>query len=94
VRGRLKLDDGAVRALREQHKSLLPIGVAEVLGEFHRGEVVACIDSHGRDIARGLVNYGSDEARRIARQPSNQIAALLGYMDEAEIIHRDNLVLL
>jgi len=94
VRGRLKLDDGAVRALREQHKSLLPIGVAEVVGEFHRGEVVACIDADGRDIARGLVNYGADEARRIARQPSSHIEALLGYMDEAELIHRDNLVLL
>lgn len=94
VRGRLKLDDGAVRALREQGKSLLPIGVAGVVGDFHRGEVVACIDGDGRDIARGLVNYGSDEARRIARHPSNQIASLLGYMDEVELIHRDNLVLL
>jgi len=94
VRGRLKLDDGAVRALREQGKSLLPIGVAEVIGEFHRGEVVACSDSDGRDIARGLVNYGADEARRIARQPSSRIEALLGYMDAAELIHRDNLVLL
>jgi len=94
VRGRLKLDDGAVRALREQGKSLLPIGVAEVVGDFHRGEVVACIDGDGRDIARGLVNYGADEARRIARHPSSQIASLLGYMDEAELIHRDNLVLL
>ncbi|MDP2832258.1 MAG: glutamate 5-kinase [Pseudomonadota bacterium] len=94
VRGRLKLDDGAVRALREQGKSLLSIGVAEVVGEFHRGEVVACSDGDGRDIARGLVNYGSDEARRIARHPSGQIASLLGYMDEVELIHRDNLVLL
>jgi glutamate 5-kinase len=94
VRGRLRLDAGAVRALREQGKSLLPIGVVEVSGEFHRGEVVACIDADGRDIARGLVNYGSDEARRIARQPSNRIETVLGYMDEVELIHRDNLVLL
>ncbi len=94
VRGRLLLDDGAVRALREQGKSLLPIGVVEVVGDFHRGEVVACIDGHGRDIARGLVNYGASDARRIARQPSGQIETLLGYMDEAELIHRDNLVLL
>jgi len=94
VRGRLRLDAGAVRALREQGKSLLPIGVVEVSGEFHRGEVVACIDADGRDIARGLVNYGSDEARRIARQPSNRIETVLGYMDEVELVHRDNLVLL
>jgi len=94
VRGRLRLDAGAVRALREQGKSLLPIGVVEVSGEFHRGEVVACIDADGRDIARGLVNYGSDEARRIARQPSNRIESVLGYMDEVELVHRDNLVLL
>ncbi len=94
VRGSLRLDEGAVRALRLQGKSLLSIGVAEVIGEFHRGEVVACIDTQGRDIARGLVNYGADEARRIARQPSSQIAILLGYMDEAELIHRDNLALL
>ena len=94
VRGRLRLDAGAVRALREQGKSLLPIGVVEVSGEFHRGEVVACIDADGRDIARGLVNYGSDAARRIARQPSNRIESVLGYMDEVELVHRDNLVLL
>lgn len=94
VRGRLKLDEGAVRALREQGKSLLPIGVAEVMGHFHRGEVVACIGPDGQDIARGLVNYGADEARRIARQPSARITELLGYMDEVELIHRDNLVLL
>jgi glutamate 5-kinase len=94
VRGRLLLDDGAVRALREQGKSLLPIGVVEVVGDFHRGEVVACIDGEGHDIARGLVNYSAIDARRIARQPSGQIEALLGYMDEAELIHRDNLVLL
>ena len=94
VRGSLRLDEGAVRALRLQGKSLLSIGVAEVIGEFHRGEVVACIDTQGRDIARGLINYGADEARRISRQPSSQIAILLGYMDEAELIHRDNLALL
>jgi glutamate 5-kinase len=94
VRGRLRLDAGAVRALRELGKSLLPIGVVEVTGDFHRGEVVACIDAEGHDIARGLANYGADEARRIARQPSSQIETLLGYMEEAELIHRDNLVLL
>ena len=94
VRGRLHIDAGAARALSEQGKSLLPIGVIEVQGEFQRGEVVACIDPEGRDIARGLVNYSADEARRIARQPSGRIEALLGYIDEPELIHRDNLVLL
>ncbi|TCJ19532.1 glutamate 5-kinase [Parasulfuritortus cantonensis] len=94
VRGSLVLDAGAVRALSVQGKSLLPIGVVEVRGEFRRGEVVGCIDSNGQDIARGLVNYGSEEARRILRKPSSEIAAILGYQDEPELIHRDNLALL
>jgi glutamate 5-kinase len=94
VRGKLVLDAGAARALTEQGKSLLPIGVSEVIGHFQRGEVVACLDPNGNDIARGLVNYNADEARRILRKPSSQIEAVLGYMDEAELIHRDNLALL
>ncbi len=94
VRGVLKLDAGAVKALREQHKSLLPIGVCEVSGEFERGEVVRCCDEHGAEVARGLVNYGSAEARRILKTPSNEIETKLGYVDERELIHRDNLVLL
>ncbi len=94
VRGRLVLDAGAVRALREQGKSLLPIGVKEVKGQFQRGDVVTCLDEAGRDIARGLVNYGAGEAARIARKPSAAIEGILGYVDEPELIHRDNLVLL
>jgi glutamate 5-kinase len=94
VRGRLVLDAGAVTALTEQGKSLLPIGVVEVQGEFHRGEIVACVAPDGRDIARGLANYDADEARRIARHPSAEIESVLGYMDEPELIHRDNLALL
>lgn len=94
VAGRVRVDDGAARALTGQGKSLLPIGVIDIEGEFPRGAVVACIDPQGRDIARGLVNYGADEARRIARRPSREIEAILGYVDEPELIHRDNLVLL
>ena len=94
VRGKLVLDCGAVSALREQGKSLLPVGVTEVIGEFQRGEVVGCVGPDGHDVARGLVNYGADEARRIARKPSGDIEAVLGYVDEPELIHRDNLALL
>jgi glutamate 5-kinase len=94
VRGTLTLDAGAVRALREQGKSLLPIGVHEASGEFERGEVVSCLDEARREVARGLVNYSAAETRRILRTPSNEIEARLGYVDEPELIHRDNLVLL
>ncbi|HEY9148484.1 MAG TPA: glutamate 5-kinase [Gammaproteobacteria bacterium] len=93
VRGRLLLDAGAVRVLRESGKSLLPVGVREVYGEFQRGEMVACTDEQGNEVARGLVNYSSDEARKIQGQPSKRIEELLGYVDEPELIHRDNLVL-
>ncbi len=94
VSGRIRLDGGAVRALRNEGKSLLPIGVTEIGGEFERGAVVAILDEHGNDIARGLVNYSADEARRIARHASNEIESILGYVDELELIHRDNLALL
>ncbi|MCU0766571.1 MAG: glutamate 5-kinase [Gammaproteobacteria bacterium] len=93
VRGRLTLDDGAVRVLREQGRSLLAVGVRAVAGEFSRGEVVACVDSQGKEVARGLVNYGAEDARRIMGQPSSRIAEILGCMDDEELIHRDNLVL-
>jgi len=94
VRGRLVLDDGAVRVLRESGKSLLAVGVREVEGHFARGDVVACVDGEGHEIARGLVNYAADEARRIIGQPSSRIESILGYIDDEELIHRDNLVLL
>ncbi len=93
VRGRLVLDAGATRVLRESGRSLLPVGVREVQGTFHRGEMVACIDEQGREVARGLVNYAAEEARRIMGQPSDRIESLLGYVVEPELIHRDNLVL-
>jgi len=94
VSGKITLDDGAVRALRKEGKSLLPIGVTGVGGNFQRGAVVALLDGDGNDIARGLVNYSADEARLIARKPSSEIETILGYIDEPELIHRDNLVLL
>lgn len=93
VAGHFVLDAGAVRALREQGTSLLPVGVVEVWGTFDRGEVVACLDQEGREIARGLANYGADEARRIQGHASDAIEAALGYIDDPELIHRDNLVL-
>ncbi len=92
MRGRLVLDDGAARALAAGGKSLLPVGVKLVQGEFERGEVIACVDGQGQEIARGLVNYSAAEARRIAGRPSSEIESLLGYVDEPELIHRDNLV--
>jgi glutamate 5-kinase len=94
VAGRLTLDDGAVRALTHDGKSLLPIGVVAVTGSFGRGEIVTCVAPDGREVARGLVNYGAQEAARILRRPSSEIEAVLGYVDEPELIHRDNLVLL
>jgi glutamate 5-kinase len=94
VSGRLSLDAGAVKALARDGKSLLPIGVVELSGQFVRGEVVACLDPAGREVARGLVNYSAEETRRIMRHASGEIESILGYVDEPELIHRDNLVLL
>ena len=94
VAGKLVLDAGAIKALRSDGKSLLPIGVKSVSGEFERGAVVACVSEDGQDIARGLTNYNAEEARRIAGHASQEIETLLGYGGDTEIIHRDNLVLL
>ena len=91
--GRLILDHGAADALKGG-KSLLPIGVLAVEGEFERGAAVACIGPDGREIARGLSNYGSGEARLIARKSTAEIEGILGYIDEPEIVHRDNLIAL
>ncbi len=93
LRGAVVVDDGAVRKLREEGKSLLPIGVVSVTGEFARGDVIAVRSQAGAEVARGLANYSSAEARLIARKPSSQIEGLLGYANEPELIHRDNLVL-
>jgi glutamate 5-kinase len=93
LKGRLSLDEGAVKVLKDSGKSLLSIGVTAVEGDFSRGDLVACVDTEGYEVARGLVNYGADETRLIMRQPSSHIEKLLGYVDEPELIHRDNLVL-
>ena len=93
LKGKVVLDAGAVRALRLQGSSLLPIGVQDVVGDFSRGDVVSCVDTKDTEIARGLANYSAIETRRIMRLPTGQIEATLGYIDESELIHRDNMVL-
>ena len=93
VKGKLILDAGAVKVLTEQGRSLLAVGVSAVQGKFTRGELVSCVDSHGVEIARGLVNYNSDEANRIKGQSTEAISKILGYRDDDELIHRDNLVI-
>jgi glutamate 5-kinase len=92
VSGTLRLDVGACEVLRDAGRSLLAVGVTGVEGSFSRGAIVACVDPQGREVARGMVNYDAEETRRIMGQPSARIADLLGYVDEPELIHRDNLV--
>jgi glutamate 5-kinase len=91
--GSVTLDTGAAAALVSGGKSLLAVGVTGVTGEFNRGDVVSALDPQGKEIARGLCNYGAGEVRKIAGKPTKEIAALLGYVAETELIHRDNLVL-
>ena len=93
LRGSITLDEGAVAKVRDEGKSLLPIGMVAVEGEFSRGEVIAIRDASGQEIARGLANYASAEARLLCRKPSTEFEALLGYAAEPEMVHRDNLVL-
>jgi glutamate 5-kinase len=93
LRGAVIVDDGAVAKVRDEGKSLLPIGVVQVQGEFRRGDVIAVRSGAGVEVARGLANYSSAEARLIARKPSARIESLLGYVNEPELIHRTNLVL-
>lgn len=92
AQGQLLLDDGAVRGIVEQGRSLLPIGITAVSGEFERGDLVSCIDGQGRERARGLANYSSVEAHALMGKASAQIEPTLGYCGEEEMIHRDNLV--
>ena len=94
TRGELVVDEGAARALVERGRSLLPAGVTEVRGRFGIGDPVACVDSEGRELARGLAAYASDEIRRIAGQTTGKIPQVLGYSNGDEVIHRDDLVLI
>lgn len=93
LRGELVLDDGAVKVLKQSGRSLLPIGIKKITGEFNRGDLVACKDLQGNEVARGLANYNFLDAAKIIGQPSKKIPELLGYDNEPEMIHRDNLVL-
>ena len=90
--GDLVLDDGAVKVLRKSGRSLLPVGVTAINGSFARGDMVRCLNNKGKQIANGLVNYSSVEARQIIGKSSDRIESILGYVDEAELIHRDNMV--
>ena len=94
ISGTLKIDQGAADMLSQRGKSLLAVGVVEVDGDFKRGEIVACVDPQGKEIAHGLVNYGASETRQIMGKSSDKFEQLLGYVDSAELIHRDDLVLL
>jgi glutamate 5-kinase len=92
--GELVLDAGAVQKLAKEGKSLLPIGVVAVRGEFGRGALVTCMGEDGKEIARGLANYTASEVKRIMRHASSEIEGILGYVEAPELVHRDNLVLL
>lgn len=92
VAGVLVLDDGAVNILKTSGKSLLPVGVVAVRGEFQRGDLVSCEDTSGVEVARGLVNYSSIESEKIKQQTSDKLESILGHSADPELIHRDNLV--
>ena len=94
VGGKLVLDAGAVKVLKTDGKSLLSIGVLEVQGSFERGDVVACLNEAGVEVARGIVNYNSADTSRIKRKASSEIEKILGYVEESELIHRDNLIVI
>ena len=91
-KGRLVLDDGAVSKIAGEGRSLLPIGVVEVSGQFVRGDLVSCVDSGGHEVARGLVNYSADDAKKLVRTASADIEVRVGYGGDPEMIHRDNMV--
>lgn len=93
AKGTLVLDTGAVNVLRSSGKSLLPIGVKSMRGNFQRGEMVVCYDESGHEVARGLINYSSIEANKIAGHPSKEIESILGFIEDESLIHRDNMVL-
>jgi glutamate 5-kinase len=92
LQGVVELDEGAVKVLRDSGRSLLPVGVRALSGVFGRGALVSCVDGSGKEVARGLINYSSDEAEKILGKVSGEIEALLGFQGEKELIHRDNMV--
>ncbi|MCX7271355.1 MAG: glutamate 5-kinase, partial [Burkholderiales bacterium] len=94
MRGAIAIDEGAANKLTREGKSLLPIGMHSVKGEFSRGDVIAICDLQGTELARGLANYASAECRLLCKKPSSEIEKLLGYVAEPEMVHRDNLVLM
>ena len=93
LRGSVTIDAGATKKLKADGSSLLPIGMTSVDGDFSRGEVIAIVDEHGHEVARGLANYAAAEARLLCRKPSAQMATLIGYAAEPEMVHRDNMVI-
>ena len=94
VKGSLQLDEGASRVLQKDGVSLLAVGITKITGQFQRGDLVSCLTPEGKEIARGLVNYSANEADKIKGMASENIEATLGYIDDEELIHRDNLVLI
>lgn len=93
VKGKLVLDDGAIEVLVRHGRSLLPVGITSVDGTFGRGDLVSCVDLRGIEVARGLVNYSVEEAKKLCGESTSSISKILGYKDDDEMIHRDNLVL-
>ena len=93
IHGQLIIDNGAVKKLCDSGSSLLAVGVKDVQGNFSRGEIVSCLTLEGKEVARGLVNYNAEDVKKIKGKPSKEIESILGYIDDAELIHRDNLVL-
>ena len=94
VKGTLVLDDGAINVLRQQGRSLLAVGVTGIEGVFTRGELVSCLDSQGVEVSRGLVNYSSEETKLILGKATDEIVGILGYREDEELIHRDNMVII
>lgn len=94
VKGHLTLDEGACQVLRKEGRSLLSVGVTQSRGDYTRGDMIACLDREGREIARGLINYKSDDVQKLCGVASQNIESVLGYVAEEELIHRDNLVVL
>jgi glutamate 5-kinase len=94
VKGQLVLDAGAVKVLKSDGKSLLAVGVKSVSGRFQRGELVSCVDESGLEVARGLINYGKADADLILGKSSSEFDKILGYADDSELMHRDNMVLI